>query len=421
MDSLNKKRKADNPTPSRPRSNYDNNNLVTSGGGSMQQRRVQSRSLGQNQRRQAPTAFQNEMNGHFRSEYMFLDSKMKEMVANGLRHSNSEHAMIDCVCEYARLAETIDQRFGSTTGDVIVMGSNEQDRLGLGIDDPDQDRSPDDVEPTRLRGLPPIRQVVAGGMHSIVLSDTGVPYTFGQDDNGTLGRESVDELVSAVPRPVIGFVTARGEKEDGCIRQAVGGDGYCMYLSLHGNVYMNGSLKDMDSGVYCLPKDSTSTVLGYHDKPVHVYTIPEEIGMIYGGPNVCLALSEDSRTLYSWGESILYLDCLENYAKTVRRDPILSLISFFITAGFGNCGELARSEGMVRPDKHGNYEIGKAFLCGENGRPIESIAKEHFLTPKPVLYEGLAMKHTVRTTGFLHHCCILISFRKSANMEFLFC
>lgn len=72
-------------------------------------------------------------------------------------------------------------------------------------------------------------------------------------------------------------------------------------------------------------------------------------------------------------------------------------------AGFGNCGELARSAGMTKPDKDGEYDIGRKFFYktvkdGEGkefSTPDLEMAKKHFLTPKPVIFAGRNLKKTV--------------------------
>ena len=65
--------------------------------------------------------------------------------------------------------------------------------------------------------------------------------------------------------------------------------------------------------------------------------------------------------------------------------------SLCITLGFGNSGELARSDAMNAHNKLGPTDIYK----DEQGSVDWKSVKEHFLTPKPALFEGLPMKRIV--------------------------
>lgn len=64
--------------------------------------------------------------------------------------------------------------------------------------------------------------------------------------------------------------------------------------------------------------------------------------------------------------------------------------------GFGNYGELARSAGMTKPDAYGKYDVAQTFAYkqerDEEGElydePDIDIIKEHFLTPKPVIWQS---------------------------------
>ena len=86
------------------------------------------------------------------------------------------------------------------------------------------------------------------------------------------------------------------------------------------------------------------------------------------------------------------------------------------TSGMGHCGELARSQGMTEKtaDKEGklHYDIGKQFMTKEVEKydeekkehyvelvPILPKIKEHFLTPKPVLYATPSSTRQVVSIG----------------------
>ncbi|BHF67280.1 Probable E3 ubiquitin-protein ligase herc4 [Sparganum proliferum] len=91
------------------------------------------------------------------------------------------------------------------TSDVYVWGSNSQGQLGLGY----VSQAPV-TTPTRidcLAGLP-VRQLVAGGYHNLLLTPSGSIYVWGSDSYGQLGlndsneRMEVDEVPAGASRRV---------------------------------------------------------------------------------------------------------------------------------------------------------------------------------------------------------------------------
>jgi regulator of chromosome condensation len=158
--------------------------------------------------------------------------------------------------EYLRAEKEILRRSGLLDGDVVSMGSDELWQLG----DPDHVRDIDE----KLAAYPPllvrtllekdVRQVSAGGLHSLALDSDGVPYSWGCPDNGAIGRETPEDplhdtcLSEATPSPVAGFTTVTGVNEDGTICQIAAGKSHSLFLSQAGNVYVCGYYKDNESG-----------------------------------------------------------------------------------------------------------------------------------------------------------------------------
>nr|XP_020464194.1 regulator of chromosome condensation [Monopterus albus] len=114
-------------------------------------------------------------------------------------------------------------------GQVLVLGLNDVGQLGLG-EEIAQRKKP------ALLSLPEkIVQVIAGGMHTVCLSDTGHVYTFGCNDEGALGRDTTEEGSEMVP----GQVTVE-EK----VVQVSAGDSHTAALTEDGTVYIWGAFRD---------------------------------------------------------------------------------------------------------------------------------------------------------------------------------
>ncbi|XP_015236220.1 PREDICTED: regulator of chromosome condensation [Cyprinodon variegatus] len=118
-------------------------------------------------------------------------------------------------------------------GQVLVLGQGDVGQLGLGEDITERKKP-------ALVSLPEkIVQVVAGGMHTVCLSESGHIYTFGCNDDGALGRDTSEEGSEMVPGKV-----ALNEK----VVQVSAGDSHTAALIEDGSVYIWGSFRD-NSGV----------------------------------------------------------------------------------------------------------------------------------------------------------------------------
>ncbi|XP_057689269.1 regulator of chromosome condensation [Corythoichthys intestinalis] len=118
---------------------------------------------------------------------------------------------------------------GKEAGHVLVLGQGDVGQLGLG-EEISQRKKP------ALLTLPEkIVQVTAGGMHTVCLSETGVVYTFGCNDEGALGRDTKEEGSEMSPDKVV-----LPEK----IVQVSAGDSHTAALTEEGIVYVWGSFRD---------------------------------------------------------------------------------------------------------------------------------------------------------------------------------
>uniref|UniRef100_A0A672ZNV8 RCC1-like domain-containing protein n=1 Tax=Sphaeramia orbicularis TaxID=375764 RepID=A0A672ZNV8_9TELE len=146
----------------------------------------------------------------------------------------------DCIC-----FPVSHKSHGKEAGQVLVLGQGDVGQLGLGEDIVERKKP-------ALVSLPEsIVQVVAGGMHTVCLSDTGHVYTFGCNDEGALGRDSSVEGSEMTPGKV-----ALEEK----VIQVSAGDSHTAALTEDGTVYIWGSFRDNNGVIGLLEPLKTSTV-----------------------------------------------------------------------------------------------------------------------------------------------------------------
>lgn len=115
------------------------------------------------------------------------------------------------------------------TGLVLVLGQGDVGQLGLGEDITERKKPALVTLPEKMV------QVVAGGMHTVCLSETGNVYTFGCNDEGALGRDTSEEGSETVPGKV---------ELSGKVVQVSAGDSHSAALTEDGVVYLWGSFRD---------------------------------------------------------------------------------------------------------------------------------------------------------------------------------
>merc|ERR1712241_1407200 len=86
----------------------------------------------------------------------------------------------------ARLA-TRKEHFKNINGVVLTLGQGDTGQLGLGPDVMERSK------PGLVKDLKNVIAVCAGGMHTVCLTQEGKVYTFGCNDEGSLGRHIEDE------------------------------------------------------------------------------------------------------------------------------------------------------------------------------------------------------------------------------------
>lgn len=167
---------------------------------------------------------------------------------------------------------------GKEAGQVLVLGQGDVGQLGLGEDIVERKK------PALVTLPEKIVQIVAGGMHTVCLSDTGTVYTFGCNDEGALGRDTTEAGSEMVPGKV-----ALDEK----VVQVSAGDSHTAALTEDGTVYLWGTFRDNNGVIGLLEPMKTSAV------PLKV-SLPEPVMKIASG-NDHLVLVTIEGSLYTSG------------------------------------------------------------------------------------------------------------------------
>ncbi|MED6289551.1 Regulator of chromosome condensation [Characodon lateralis] len=163
-------------------------------------------------------------------------------------------------------------------GQVLVLGQGDVGQLGLGEDIIERKK------PALLSLPEKVVQVVAGGMHTVCLSETGHVYTFGCNDEGALGRDTSEEGSEMVPAKV-----ELSEK----VVQVSAGDSHTAALTEDGSVYIWGSFRDNNGVIGLLEAMKTCPV------PVKI-PLTESVVKIASGNDHVVLLTLDGN-LYTSG------------------------------------------------------------------------------------------------------------------------
>jgi len=138
------------------------------------------------------------------------------------------------------------------------------------------------LAPVAIAGVPEVRQVAAGGLHSIALAADGTVWTWGHNNYGELGIGlSGPGTDRWTPGPVLGLAD---------IVMVSAGDEHCMALQVNGDVWAWGSNGNGQVG------DGTT---GLRSSPVKVSGLTDVV-RISAGLQHSLALRRDG-TVWAWG------------------------------------------------------------------------------------------------------------------------
>jgi len=167
----------------------------------------------------------------------------------------------------------LDLRHSRGHGQVLTVGQGDTGQLGLGEDVMEKTR------PGLVESLENAVDAVAGGMHTAVLDIEGKVWTFGCNDEGSLGREVAEEEECFVP----GLVELEGK-----VVMLSAGDSHTAALTEEGNVWAWGTFRD-SSGPIGLVESGR-----LEKKPVRILE-GEEITKICSGSDHLVMLGREGQ------------------------------------------------------------------------------------------------------------------------------
>jgi regulator of chromosome condensation len=286
---------------------------------------------------------------------------------NGLEILSQDIDFVEEMQQYMDHAAKIKKRWIPNTGDVLSFGTNEFGILAQ-ADDVEERKRPCVITTLRNRD---IVQVACGGLNTVVVSEDGQVYTWGCNDDGSLGCLRAGET-AYVPFNVSGFVPSAREtavglqrpkftwsdfrglpnfmdpmlelapKYEEMIVSVAAGDCHCLALSMTGRVYFFGAYKCKEGMRWCdVPPED--------DPRVH----PKEENRMREPPR-----GKKDWPIHVWqlgGEAIQIDCCYSTCAAVVKRTVNGVPRQECFTWGLGECGELARP--VFNPIKKTKEEI----------------------------------------------------------------
>jgi regulator of chromosome condensation len=194
--------------------------------------------------------------------------------------------------DYLEYMKQLERRFMRRHGAVLTFGSGDCGQLALGTDDKDlMVPYPRVVYSLRDKR---VVMVACGGLHNVVCTANGSVYTWGCNDDGSLGRLTKGEGEEQVPARV---ELPHGEK----IIQVAAGDCQSMAVSLSGAVYGWGCYKDKEGKQWFeATRDSKPTHCKRAQKTPQRVPGLNSVSQVACGASYNIAMLADGSVM-SWG------------------------------------------------------------------------------------------------------------------------
>ena len=243
------------------------------------------------------------------------------------------------VQDYRDYVAALKRRYLGDSGQVLTFGSGDCGQLAHGID---EDRDLMVKFPRKVLSLADkhVIGISCGGLHNAVFTSSGAVYTWGCNDDGSLGRDGVEHEALRV---------TTGGLENEVVVGVACGDGQTMCVTVKGVVYGWGCFKDKEGKKFFNPSpdDPKAKVKKQQDTPIVISGLPKDSKVLElaCGSAHNLALCANG-SVYSWG--------------------------------LGESGELGRPVGELKfpPDDEGEQEY-----------DLKTISEQH-IAPRSMLLEG---------------------------------
>ena len=190
-------------------------------------------------------------------------------------------------------------------GLILTCGISDMESLGY---------EPSSTFPKVVKSLKKanIVAISCGSTYTVMLTQDGCVLTFGSQDEGGMGRMGE---ASEGDMQVRGFIPSKHaswttpvENEDNCMIKVAGGHAKTLFLSLHGNLYSSGCMRDYeDSKIREKPEDieepdenGKSFPHGVNFTPVHLYEMPGKVKGMASGAFMSAAILVNGEVV-TWG------------------------------------------------------------------------------------------------------------------------
>jgi len=325
-------------------------------------------------------------------------------------HKDESAAKRQKIAKPARVYKTINTP-PTQVMDIFVFGEGSSGELGLGHLLYDG-KKPIDVKRPRLNhNLQGVVQVACGGMHVAVLTKENKIFTWGVNDQGTLGRDTTwdgglrdvdaeasdsedDEDTGLNPRESTPAEIDTSAIPEGTIwAQVVASDSATFALTTTGFVYGWGTFR------------SNEGILGFN-RSVHIQKVPtlipeiNKIVQIAAGSNHILALDEKNK-IFAWGAG----QQAQLARRLLERDEIAGLYP----SGVGALPKRAKASKLSCGSYHSFVVDTKGRVIGwglnnyaELGVSTEAGVDGGYIM-KPQIIEALEEYNIARIAGGEHH------------------
>lgn len=192
---------------------------------------------------------------------------------------------------YLQAQQQIDELYKTySNSQVAVCGSQEYNMLALQAPGADVDGNDTSAKLTKWKHLTDktFRQAAAGGQCSVLVDNDGKVYTWGVNDEGSLGHDGGGE----VPRQVTGLPP---------IVQVAAGENFSLALDVNGHVWFWGMFRDCDQKKYAMPNDE-GEIKGFRGEPMRIKELKNVIRVVTSSSANAAAVILKDQSILTFGK-----------------------------------------------------------------------------------------------------------------------
>eukprot|EP00929_Paragymnodinium_shiwhaense_P038697 TRINITY_DN20421_c0_g1_i1.p1 TRINITY_DN20421_c0_g1~~TRINITY_DN20421_c0_g1_i1.p1 ORF type:complete len:1234 (+),score=284.39 TRINITY_DN20421_c0_g1_i1:167-3868(+) len=197
-----------------------------------------------------------------------------------------EHAIVQAASSTAASGQ-MHSMLLTHDGKVYTMGTSTRGALGQGPDV--QQTAPIQL---RITEEIPVRFVICGAQHSVIVTDEGRIFTFGDNSHGQLGLGDAKVKFKDVPQPLDKFTHQAGR-----CRLLAAGDNHCVAVTVTGRVYSWGANADGQLG---------TGKVGDAFEPQPILELPQEpnITSLACGTRHTVCVCRAGSQVWAWGSNV---------------------------------------------------------------------------------------------------------------------